>query len=199
MKIAIFASGTGSNFERLAQAFAAGEIAGELALLVCDHPTAPVVEKAKRAGVAVATFTVKSCGGKAAFEEKILATLKHYHIDLIALAGYMRVIGPTILDAYPHRIINLHPAYLPEYQGLHAIERAFADHETAGKDYTGVTLHYVDAGLDTGPIIRQQKVPIKPTDTLATLEARIHAVEHELYPQVLAAVVQKAMKPSRHN
>ena len=101
----------------------------------------------------------------------------------------MRILGQEIVCAYDKKIVNLHPAYLPEYQGLHAIERAFLDHERTGKDQTGVTIHYVDTGLDTGPVILQQKVPIYPDDTLATLEARIHAVEHELYPKALSQIL----------
>ncbi len=114
--------------------------------------------------------------------------LKKYRIDFIILAGYMRVLGEKIVLAYDKRIVNLHPAYLPEYQGLHAIERAFSDHQTQGKSQTGVTIHYVDTGLDTGPAILQKHVPIYPDDTLETLEQRIHACEHELYPQALKQI-----------
>ena len=94
-----------------------------------------------------------------------MGVLKKYQIDFIALAGYLRVIGPTILDHYAHQIINLHPAWLPEYPGLHSIERAFADQQAQ----TGVTVHYIDARLDSGPIIAQEHVPILPTDTIETL------------------------------
>ena len=102
----------------------------------------------------------------------------------------MRVVGPTILDRYDHRIVNLHPAWLPEYPGLHSIERAFADH----RDQTGVTVHYIDAGLDSGPIIAQRHVPILADDTLDSLESRVHEVEHQLYPQVLKAVLTDLTK-----
>lgn len=124
MRVAIFASGNGSNFEVLAQKFQQGQMAGELVLLFCDHPDAYVVKRAEKFQVPVETFTVKACGGKQAYEERILQVLKDYQVDFIALAGYMRVIGPTILADYEGRIINLHPAYLPEYPGLHSIERA---------------------------------------------------------------------------
>ena len=110
-----------------------------------------------------------------------------YQIDFIALAGYLRVVGPTILDAFPNRIVNLHPALLPAYPGLHSIERAF----NAGDKQTGVTVHYIDAGLDSGPIIAQEAVPILPTDTVDSLEARVHQTEHRLYPAVLKQVLTK--------
>lgn len=190
MRVAIFASGNGTNYEVLAEHFKNGDIPGELVLLFCDHPNAYVIQRAKKFGTPVVTFTVKSCGGKQKYEEKILETLKEYRVDFIALAGYMRVVGPTILDHYQGRVVNLHPAYLPAYQGLHAIERAFADHPAE----TGVTVHYIDSGLDTGPIIAQKHVPIYDDDTEETLEARIHECEHHLYPETLKKVLTKFEK-----
>ncbi len=190
MRVAIFASGNGTNFEVLAKQFQDQTIPGDLVLMFCDHPDAKVVERAHRFKVPVETFTVKECGGKQAYEERILKVLQDYQIDFIALAGYMRVVGPTILDHYDHRIVNLHPAWLPEYPGLHSIERAFADH----RDQTGVTVHYIDAGLDSGPIIAQRHVPILADDTLDSLESRVHEVEHQLYPQVLKAVLTDLTK-----
>ena len=190
MRVAIFASGNGTNFEVLAKQFQDQTIPGDLVLMFCDHPDAKVVERAHRFKVPVETFTVKECGGKQAYEERILKVLQDYQIDFIALAGYMRVVGPTILDHYDHRIVNLHPAWLPEYPGLHSIERAFADH----CDQTGVTVHYIDAGLDSGPIIAQRHVPILADDTLDSLESRVHEVEHQLYPQVLKAVLTDLTK-----
>ena len=191
MRTAILASGNGTNFEVLAKHFHSGDLPGELALLFCNHPDAPVMARAQRLGIPAVSFTVKSCGGKATYEEKLLALLQEYQIDFIALAGYLRVVGPTILNRYDHRIVNLHPAWLPEYPGLHSIERAFADHRTQ----TGVTVHYIDAGLDSGPIIAQCHVPILPTDTAAILADRVHATEHQLYPlalkQALTALNEK--------
>ena len=181
MRTAILASGNGTNFEVLAKHFQEGDLPGELALLFCNHPDAPVMDRAKRLGVPAVSFTVKSCVGKAAYEEKLLAVLQEYQIDFIALAGYLRVVGPTILDHYDHRIINLHPAWLPEYPGLHSIERAFNDH----RSQTGVTVHYIDAGLDSGPIIAQCHIPILDTDTEESLESRVHDTEHQLYPLAL--------------
>ncbi|MCH5385695.1 phosphoribosylglycinamide formyltransferase [Limosilactobacillus reuteri] len=162
MRVAILASGNGTNFEVLAQHFKNNDLPGELALLFCNHPDAPVMKRAARLGIPAESFTVKSCGGKQEYEEKLLGVLKKYQIDFIALAGYLRVIGPTILDHYAHRIINLHPAWLPEYPGL-----------------------------DSGPIIAQEHVPILPTDTIETLEARVHETEHRLYPEALKQALEK--------
>ena len=187
MRVAILASGNGTNFEALAQHFKNNDLPGELALLFCNHPDAPVMKRAARLRIPAESFTVKSCGGKQEYEEKLLGVLKKYQIDFIALAGYLRVIGPTILDHYAHRIINLHPAWLPEYPGLHSIEKEFAVQQAQ----TGVTVHYIDAGLDSGPIIAQEHVPILPTDTIETLEARVHETEHQLYPEALKQALEK--------
>lgn len=186
MKIAIFASGNGTNFEVLAKQFQKRELAGELKLLFCDHPDAYVIQRAKKFNIPVETFTVKSCGEKRLYEEKIAHILIENKIDFIILAGYMRVIGQPILAKYEGCIVNLHPAYLPEYPGLHSIERAFSDH----KKQTGVTVHYIDSGVDSGPIIAQEHVAILPDDTVETLEKRVHDCEHRLYPATLKKILQ---------
>lgn len=189
MRVAILASGNGTNFEALTNHFQSGDIPGELALMFCNHPDAPVIKRAQRLNVPYETFTVKSCGSKEAYEEKLLAVLKKYRIDFIALAGYLRVVGPTILNAYPHSIINLHPALLPKYKGLNSIQRAFDDYQAGKCKETGVTVHYIDSQLDHGVIIGQRVVPIKPDDTAATLEARVHETEHVLFPEMLKKVL----------
>ena len=190
MRVAIFASGNGTNFEVLAKHFQSGDIPGELSLLFCNHPDAPVMKRAQRLGIPAESFTVKSCGGKEVYEKQLLQLLKKYQIDFIALAGYLRVVGPTILNQYEHRIVNLHPAWLPEYPGLHSIERAFNDQ----RKQTGVTVHYIDAGLDSGPIIAQRHVPILPSDTVETLEERVHETEHQLYPEAVKQVLTELEK-----
>ena len=190
MRVAIFASGNGTNFEVLAKHFQSGDIPGELSLLFCNHPDAPVMKRAQRLGIPAESFTVKSWGGKEEYEKQLLQLLKKYQIDFIALAGYLRVVGPTILNQYEHRIVNLHPAWLPEYPGLHSIERAFNDQ----RKQTGVTVHYIDAGLDSGPIIAQRHVPILPSDTVETLEERVHETEHQLYPEAVKQVLTELEK-----
>ena len=185
MRVAVLASGNGTNFQIIAEHYQNHDLPGELALLFCNHPTAPVMQRAAKLNVPAEAFTVKECGSKEAYEARLLKLLQDYQIDFIALAGYLRVVGPTILAAFPNRIINLHPALLPKYPGLHSIERAFE----AGEQETGVTVHYIDAGLDSGPIIAQQAVKVLPTDTVESLESRIHEVEHQLYPTVLKQVL----------
>ena len=124
---------------------------------------------------------------KAAAEDIILTALQAHQIEAVLLAGYMRIIGPTLLNAYPHKIINIHPALLPHFPGRHGIEDAFA----AGVSETGVTIHYIDAGIDTGQIIEQRAVPVLPNDTVDTLATRIHDCEHQFYPDVLQTLITK--------
>lgn len=197
MRIAILASGTGTNFEALTHKFQKGEIPGTEALMFCNHPNAPVVKRAQRLGIPYETFSVKACGGKQAYEERLLEVLKKYRIDFIILSGYLRVVGPTILNEYPNSIVNLHPALLPKYPGLNSIERAFADYKKGLIKETGVTVHFIDARLDHGPIIAQKIVPIYPDDTEETLEARVHETEHQLFPAAVSEVIQKRMNRGR--
>ncbi|GAA2956390.1 hypothetical protein GCM10019995_08790 [Lactobacillus kefiranofaciens subsp. kefirgranum] len=194
MKIAILASGNGTNFEVLTKKFQAGEIPGTEALMFCNHPNAPVIKRAQRLGIPYETFSVKECGSKQAYEARLLKVLKEYKIDFIILSGYLRVVGSTILNEYPDLIVNLHPALLPKYPGLNSIARAFADYQRGLIDKTGVTVHFIDARLDHGPIIAQKAVPIYPDDTEETLETRVHETEHELFPMAVSEVIQTRMK-----
>ena len=184
-KLAVFASGTGSNFTAIEKAVRSGQIKAELALLVCDRPEAPVIDKAKACGIPTLVLQPKAFPTKAAYEQVILNTLLEKDVFFIALAGYMRLVGSTLLKAFPSRIVNIHPSLLPSFTGLHAIEQAIE----AGVKVTGVTIHYVDEGMDTGPILAQQAVEIGDLDTLEAVEARIHEVEHALYPETLAALL----------
>ncbi|WP_040456270.1 phosphoribosylglycinamide formyltransferase [Limosilactobacillus coleohominis] len=187
MRVAIFASGNGTNFEVLTKQFQNHQLAGNVVLLFCDHPDAYVMKRAQHLNVPAFSWTVKEAGGKEAYEKRLLKLLQTQKIDLILLAGYLRVVGATILDQYERRIINLHPAWLPEYPGLHSIERAYRDQASE----TGVTVHFIDRGLDTGPIIMQERVPIHSDDSLAELENRVHEVEHRLYPQAVKQVLSQ--------
>lgn len=181
--IAIFASGNGSNFEAVANAAIGGEINAKVSLLVCDKPEAKVIARATRLGVPVFLCNPKEFANRAAHEKAILAALMEAEVDFVVLAGYMRIIGKTLLGEYGGRIVNIHPSMLPDFPGMDAIGAAFR----SGATHTGVTVHYVDEGVDTGPIIAQRRVDILPGDNLESLEERVHQVEHELYVEVLKA------------
>lgn len=188
MRIAVLASGNGSNFEVIAQAVKDKRIQAELVLLFSDHHDAYVLERGKKFGIPCESFELKEFSNKQSYEKALLNLLKKYNVDLIVLAGYMRIIGIELLGEYPQRIINIHPALLPNFPGLHGIKDAYE----AGVKETGVTIHYVDSGVDTGPIIAQGKVQVAESDSLGDLETKIHDVEHQLYPQVLAEIVKES-------
>ncbi|WP_339148735.1 MULTISPECIES: phosphoribosylglycinamide formyltransferase [unclassified Sutcliffiella] len=180
-RIAIFASGSGSNFQALTDACRSGELDATPALLVCDRPGAYVVERATAADIPYFAFAPKSYKHKEEFEEHILQELSRYEVDFIVLAGYMRLIGPTLLSGYKGRIVNIHPSLLPAFPGLDAVGQALE----YGVKLTGVTIHFVDEGMDTGPIIAQQAIELGADDTRETLEKKIHQVEHTFYPKTL--------------
>ncbi len=184
-KIAVFASGNGSNFQSIADAARTGSLDAEISLVVCDRPGAYVIERAKKEGFELFSFSAKDYETKAAFESEIVKHLQERDVEWIVLAGYMRLIGDTLLQAYPERIINIHPSLLPSFPGKDAIGQAF----DAGVKVTGVTIHYVDEGMDTGPIIAQRAVEIKESDSKEELQKRIQETEHELYPQVLNSIL----------
>ncbi|EOL43313.1 phosphoribosylglycinamide formyltransferase [Enterococcus caccae] len=186
MKLAIFASGNGSNFQAIAEAVVTGEINAEIALLFCDKKDAYAVQRARSMAIPVISFSPKDFESKAMYEAELLHLLEEEQIDLVVLAGYMRIIGPTLLEVFSNRIINIHPSLLPDFPGLHGIKDAFY----ANVAETGVTIHYIDGGVDTGPIIAQEKIKIEPFDTLDSLEKKIHTIEHELFPNVLAKLIK---------
>jgi phosphoribosylglycinamide formyltransferase-1 len=182
--IAIFASGKGTNFNAIAQAVKRGSLKVNLALLVCDNPQAPVLSKAKEFKIKIALVKRGDFACKEDFEKEIINSLKEEKIDLIVMAGFMRLLGPDFVQAYRNRIINIHPALLPSFKGAHAIKDAFA----YGVKITGVTVHFVDEHIDHGAIILQKEVKVKETDTLDSLEARIHRAEHLLYPEAIKVI-----------
>lgn len=178
VKAAVFASGTGSNFQAIMEA---DDLACEISLLICDRPGAEVIKKAKAFGVPVFEFNPKEYGSKEEFEHVLVKQLKERQVTWIFLAGYMRIAGHVLLSAFENRIVNIHPSMLPHFPGIDAIGQAYR----AGVKQTGVTVHYIDEGIDTGPIIAQQSVDVLPDDTEESLKKRIQHVEHELYPRVI--------------
>ena len=177
-KIAVFASGNGSNFQVIAEKF-------DVSFVFADHRDAYVLERAKKLQVPAYAFELKEFENKAAYEQAIIDLLDEHEIDLVCLAGYMKIVGPTLLAAYEGRIINIHPAYLPEFPGAHGIEDAW----NAGVEQSGVTIHWVDSGVDTGQIIDQVRVPRLADDTLDSFETRIHETEYQLYPKVIQSLL----------
>lgn len=180
-KVAVFASGSGTNFQALIDAEQDDRLDCKIELLVCDKPGAKAIERANQANVPTFAFSPKDYSNKVEFESAILQELKDREIDFIVLAGYMRLIGETLLRAYEGRIVNIHPSLLPAFPGKDAIGQAFE----AKVKITGVTIHFVDEGMDTGPIIAQEAVYLEEQDTHEGLQRKIQKVEHSLYPATL--------------
>ena len=179
-KIAVFASGSGSNFAAIEEACRNGELNAEIVLMVTNKPEAYAVERAERAGIKVATFPAKAYTTREDYEEAILKALQEVEAEWLILAGYMRLVGHTLLGAYPARIVNIHPSLLPAFPGKDAVDQAIAH----GVKVTGVTVHLVDEGMDTGPILAQHAVDVVDGDVEKTAEA-IHRIEHFLYKDTL--------------
>jgi phosphoribosylglycinamide formyltransferase-1 len=181
MNLSVFASGNGSNFSAIIKAIRRAKIKVKSVILVCDRPEAFVIKRAKKAGVQVVLVSRADFASRADFETAIIQRLKSYKIDLIALAGFMRMLSPDFVRQYRNRILNIHPSLLPAFKGSHAIKDALDDKASS----TGVTVHFVDEKMDHGPVILQERIKIRSCDNLASLEKRIHALEHKLYPQVI--------------
>ena len=188
VKIAIFASGSGTNFENLIQHMQDGRLPNcHCELLVVDREHAKALDRAKRLGIEAIYVNPKAYAGKKAYEQEIRRHLEEKGVELIVLAGYMRFIGEELLTHYPQRIINIHPAYLPNFPGAHGIQDAYE----AKAAFTGVTVHYVDEGIDTGEIILQEKIPIDPSWTLEELETNVHALEYVLFPKAVKQICEQ--------
>lgn len=184
LSIAVFASGNGSNFQAIADAVKEGRLDARIELLVCDRPKAKVVERAEAAGIPAFTFQPKEYASREAYEHEILHQLQQRNVKLIVLAGYMRIITHVLVDAYWGRMINIHPSLLPSFPGLDAVGQALRH----GVKITGVTVHLVDGGLDSGPILAQRAIDIQQGDTEASIAERIHHIEHRLYPEVIQGI-----------
>lgn len=191
VNIAIFASGNGSNFENLVKEIQNGHIDNAVCkVLIIDKEQAYAKERAQKLGIPCVYVNPKAYGGKEGYETEIMKVLKEYDVELIVLAGYMRFIGKVLLENYPNKIINIHPAYLPNFPGAHGIQDAY----NAKAEFTGVTVHYVDEGVDTGQIIHQEKIMIDPSWNLETLEEHVHAKEYDMFPRVLKMVCEQIEK-----
>ena len=180
-RIVVLASGRGTNFEAIVRYIRENELPIEVVSLITDNPKAGALERAKRLGVPAKVIDYKKIGDRRLYNELLKEAIDEAAPDLVVLAGYMKILPPEIVRPYFGKIVNIHPALLPAFPGLNAIERAYKH----GVKVTGVTVHFVDEGVDTGPIIAQECVRIEPDDTLESLEEKIHKVEHELYPRVI--------------
>lgn len=179
--IGVLASGRGSNLQSIMDACAAGRIPARVAVVISNNKDAYALERARQAGIAAVAVNTGDYPDKAEYEKYIVDILKEHNVHLVCLAGYMRLVGATLLEAFPGRVMNIHPALLPAFPGLHGQEQAWR----YGVKYSGCTVHFVDEGMDTGPIILQAVVPVHDDDTADTLAARILEQEHRIYPEAI--------------
>ena len=180
-RVAVLLSGRGSNFKAIHDAIREGRINAELALVVSNRAEAPGLQTARERGLEALFLDPKAYPSKEAYDEAIVAELRKREIDLVCLAGYMKIVTPLFCQAFRHRIMNIHPALLPSFPGLHAQKQA-VDY---GVRYSGATVHFVSEEVDAGPIILQAVVPVYQDDTEETLANRILIFEHEIYPEAV--------------
>ena len=180
-RLGILLSGRGSNFLALHAAIERGEVPAEIAVVVSNIAEAPGLDRARELGLKAEAIPHRGESGRRAHEEKVVAALRGAGVEWVCLAGYMRLLSPSFVAAWPRRILNIHPSLLPAFPGLDAQEQALA----YGARVSGCTVHLVDEGLDSGPIVVQKTVPVLDDDTPADLAARILEQEHRAYPEAL--------------
>ncbi len=181
LKLGILASGRGSNFQSIIDEIEKGGLKAEIRLLIVDNPNAFAVERAGKYGIEFLVIRPKEFSAKDDFYLKIADELRKRDVELVVLAGFMRIVGKPLIDAFPDRIMNIHPALLPSFPGLHSQKQAVE----YGVKISGCTVHFVDEGMDTGPIIIQAAVPVYHEDTEETLSERILKLEHKIYPEAI--------------
>lgn len=192
LPIAVLASGNGSNFQAIQDAIESHLIPVKIVKLISDNPGAYVLSRAQKHKIQTSVYERKSFPNKESFEKAIVEDLKKSKAEWVLLAGYMRIVSSILLDAFPNKILNIHPSLLPSFPGLNAIQQAF----DSGVKTTGCTVHFVDEGCDTGPIIAQTRLEIRPQETLDSLTQRMHEQEHLLYVQVLQWICEGKIKVS---
>lgn len=188
--IAVFLSGRGSNFRAIFDEVDGERVNGYIEVVISDNPDAKGLSFAREHGIRYAVFEKSRTENRTEYFEKIIEVLNHRKIDLIVLAGFMKVLSSNIIEKYRHKILNIHPALLPSFPGVHAQKQAL----DYGVKYSGCTVHFVDDGVDTGPIVLQEAVPVREDDTEDTLSDRILLQEHKIYPRAVQLFCEERLK-----
>lgn len=188
LRLGVMASGSGSNFEAIAQAIERCELNARIQVLIYNNPGAKAAARADRLGIPAVLLNHREFASRDALDAAIVQTFRTYAVDWVVMAGWMRLVTPVLIDAFPRRILNIHPSLLPSFKGVHAVEQALA----AGVKIAGCTVHYVVPEMDSGEIIIQAAVPVLPDDTAETLQARIQVQEHLIYPRAIALAAAQA-------
>lgn len=190
LKLAILASGNGSNFQAIHESIVRGVLNAEIVLLICNQPDAYVIERAKKIQLPFIILEYSKEQSRETIDKKIVETVQAAEADLIVLAGYMRLLSSIVIQAFPGRILNIHPSLLPAFPGIGSIEEAYY----WGVKFVGCTVHFVDEMVDHGHIIIQASIPISPSESLETVIARVHQQEHRIYPQALQWIASNRLE-----
>jgi len=190
IRLGVLISGRGSNLQAIIDASAREEVPAEVVVVISNNPEAYGLERARRHNIPAVVIDHRKFKDKNTYELEMVKVLREYQVDLVCLAGYMRIVGPVLLEHYRGRMMNIHPALLPSFPGLHAQKQAL----DYGVKISGATVHFVDEGCDTGPIIIQAAVPVLEDDTEETLSARILEQEHKIYPQAIKLFAEGRLK-----
>ena len=193
LDLGVLVSGNGTNLQAILDAVARGALDARVRVVVSNQPDAPALERARKAGVPAVGISHKAYPTREAFDEALLASLREHGVEWVVLAGFMRVLTSGFLRAWGGRVVNIHPALLPSFPGVNAVRQALSH----GVKVTGCTVHFVDDGVDSGPLIAQRPVPVLDGDDETSLAARVHAAEHELFVSVLADIAAGRVAPSR--
>ncbi|GBO54405.1 phosphoribosylglycinamide formyltransferase [Pseudanabaena sp. lw0831] len=188
--LGVLASGSGSNFEAIAFAIENGELQAKIALVIYNEPDAFAKQRAEKFGIPAILVNHRDYKSRQSLDRAIIDILKQYHVDLVIMAGWMRIVTQVLIDAFPERILNIHPSLLPSFKGIHAIEQAF----NYGVKVTGCTVHLLSLEVDSGKILKQAAVPVLPDDTLEDLQKRIQVQEHIIYPEAIAEYSDRLTK-----
>ena len=188
--LGVLCSGRGTNLQSILTAVESGQIPASIGVVLTDKPEAKALERAEKAGIPHAFIDRRAYETRWDFEEQLVAKLRQHDVSLVILAGFMRILSPYFVQQYPGRILNVHPALLPAFPGAHAHRDVLA----YGVKVSGCTIHFVDEGTDSGPIILQAAVPVLPEDTEETLAERVLAEEHRLYPRAIALCVKGQLR-----
>ena len=187
LRLGIMASGKGSNFVAIAEAIRSGQLDAEVQVVVYNNPGAGVVEWAQEFDIPTVLVNHREFDCREDVDRRVAQVLKQHNVDLVVMAGWMRRVTQVLIDAFPQRMLNIHPSLLPSFPGLHAVGQAL----NYGVKYSGCTVHWVELAVDSGPIVHQAAVPVMPDDTEETLQARIQLEEHRIYPEAIAMVAQE--------
>ncbi|MBJ7900672.1 MAG: phosphoribosylglycinamide formyltransferase [Cyanobacteria bacterium RI_101] len=187
LSLGVLASGSGSNLEAIAQSIRGGALKARIQVLIYNQPGAGVKDRAERLGIPAVLLNHRDYASRADLDRAIVETLKQAGADWVIMAGWMRIVTPVLLDAFPRRVLNIHPSLLPSFRGVGAVEQALS----AGVKVTGCTVHYAVPDVDSGPILAQAAVPILPGDTPESLHARVQVQEHQIFPLGIALAAQR--------